>query len=452
MVKNFKCVLDKPHYADHYYKLLQTSIVPEHPLKTKSKPLALCMMVKNAVPLLPRFLYSLINLNYPKHLLHLRWSVQGRKDKTFRFLQKFKKKASKHYGSVEVVRNQTITEPITERGHDKQNRDWMIRADNLTSQCRRLKEISEPFDMVFWDVDVYPPSHALHRMLQCELLGADIAGGLCIVTTNPPFFWSLNAYFGYIKTTVMLAPCSYRRRAPLPKTLLSSRLNMGGVGAGFMYVKREVTDKVPFRRTPETGLDFRFCTDARQKGFLVYADLGCLCKHLGRDIEVWNSKAGWVDLYYRIAPNLEDHYRDYLRREDPERKYLADFTRLNVGCGDKPFLDPEAVNVDVVERDAPNFQLWNGEKLPFKDATFDLVYSQNCVEHCQDPLQAVSELHRVSKDRVEIWLPEYGGASGLSSVVLARFPYGKYVETSWLDPVKKEFPRTFIAWHKKDSL
>jgi SAM-dependent methyltransferase len=224
---------------------------------------------------------------------------------------------------------------------------------------------------------------------------------------------------------------------------------VSGVGAGFMLISRRVMDAVPFRRAPEAGLDFSWCSEARQKGFTVYADLGSLCVHQGRNIEVWQGQtSGWTDLYYRVAPIMEDHYRQYLLKNDPDRLHLARFTRLNVGCGDKPFNDPFSVNVDLVERDAPNFRVADAEDLPFPDQSFDLVYSQNCVEHCEDPVKATSELLRVSKDRVEMWLPEYGEHKGLADKLLSYYPFPRHVEHSFIHPIRKQYPRTFIAWHK----
>jgi SAM-dependent methyltransferase len=100
-------------------------------------------------------------------------------------------------------------------------------------------------------------------------------------------------------------------------------------------------------------------------------------------------------------------------RGDPSwslRKPLADWLRaeaaasrgvrvLDVGCGVKPyypFFDAgQYVGVDIVENPAADL-LGPVEALPVEDASFDVVLCNQVLEHCDDPAQAVRELHRVT--------------------------------------------------------
>jgi SAM-dependent methyltransferase len=74
---------------------------------------------------------------------------------------------------------------------------------------------------------------------------------------------------------------------------------------------------------------------------------------------------------------------------------------LDVGCGVKPYypyFEPWAsryVGVDIVENPAADL-LGPVEALPVDDASFDLVLCNQVLEHCDDPAQAVRELHRVT--------------------------------------------------------
>ncbi len=55
--------------------------------------------------------------------------------------------------------------------------------------------------------------------------------------------------------------------------------------------------------------------------------------------------------------------------------------------------------VDVVER-RHSFvrpQLYDGRRLPFADASFDLCYAVDVVHHCPDPLAALAEMTRCSR-------------------------------------------------------
>ena len=75
---------------------------------------------------------------------------------------------------------------------------------------------------------------------------------------------------------------------------------------------------------------------------------------------------------------------------------------LDVGCGVKPYypffadVASEYVGVDVVENPAAEL-LGPVEALPVEDASFDVVLCTQVLEHCDDPAQAVRELHRVTR-------------------------------------------------------
>jgi SAM-dependent methyltransferase len=54
--------------------------------------------------------------------------------------------------------------------------------------------------------------------------------------------------------------------------------------------------------------------------------------------------------------------------------------------------------VDVVERaqSVVRPMLYDGQRLPFDDASFDLAYAMDVLHHCPDPLAAIDELLRAS--------------------------------------------------------
>ena len=73
---------------------------------------------------------------------------------------------------------------------------------------------------------------------------------------------------------------------------------------------------------------------------------------------------------------------------------------LDVGCGEKPYFPffaeraDEYIGVDLAEN--PHAELHGAiENLPVEDGSFDVVLCNQVLEHCDDPAQAVRELHRV---------------------------------------------------------
>jgi SAM-dependent methyltransferase len=75
---------------------------------------------------------------------------------------------------------------------------------------------------------------------------------------------------------------------------------------------------------------------------------------------------------------------------------------LNLGCGDTR-LDPRLVNFDLVRTGAVDV-LGDALALPFPDAYFSLVVSQEMVEHVPDPFQAVREIARVLREGGTLYL------------------------------------------------
>jgi SAM-dependent methyltransferase len=74
---------------------------------------------------------------------------------------------------------------------------------------------------------------------------------------------------------------------------------------------------------------------------------------------------------------------------------------LDVGCGPKPYYPffaeraSEYVGVDVVDNPAAELR-GSVESLPVEDGSFDVVLCTQVLEHCDDPVQAVRELRRVT--------------------------------------------------------
>ena len=129
---------------------------------------------------------------------------------------------------------------------------------------------------------------------------------------------------------------------------------------------------------------------------------------------------------------------------------------LDVGCGLGAYVEQfrryttEVFGVDVdPERVAkasaklPNVQVASAEHLPFPDWSFDVVFSNEVIEHVQDDRQAVAEAVRVTKDggHVVIYAPnrlypfETHGAYFGKRFVFRLIPLINYLP----DPLRNRF-------------
>ncbi|MDO8481299.1 MAG: class I SAM-dependent methyltransferase [Nanoarchaeota archaeon] len=79
--------------------------------------------------------------------------------------------------------------------------------------------------------------------------------------------------------------------------------------------------------------------------------------------------------------------------------YGIDLTKAGIKTTKKRFEDAKL---------KANLQVANAEKLPFKDDTFDVVYSMGVIHHVPDMKKAVSEIHRVLKPGGKAILWFYG--------------------------------------------
>lgn len=100
---------------------------------------------------------------------------------------------------------------------------------------------------------------------------------------------------------------------------------------------------------------------------------------------------------------------------------------LDVGCGEGSRLHAMGggVGVDInrfaisqAKNNYPKcqFSIASVENLPFKDKSFDLVYSAFVIEHVQNPERMLEEMIRVSQKYIVILCPNYGAPNRRSPV------------------------------------
>lgn len=74
---------------------------------------------------------------------------------------------------------------------------------------------------------------------------------------------------------------------------------------------------------------------------------------------------------------------------------------LNVGCGGRRLVD--ALGIDI--RPGPDVDVicdLNKYPWPFKDESFDMVYCCDIIEHLDDVVKTMQEIHRVAQDKAKV--------------------------------------------------
>jgi len=78
-------------------------------------------------------------------------------------------------------------------------------------------------------------------------------------------------------------------------------------------------------------------------------------------------------------------------------------TKLNLGCGRD--IKKDFVNVDYKKFNGVDL-VYDLNKIPypFKDNTFDEIIMRNILEHLENPLNILKEIHRISKPNARIFI------------------------------------------------
>jgi predicted SAM-dependent methyltransferase len=96
--------------------------------------------------------------------------------------------------------------------------------------------------------------------------------------------------------------------------------------------------------------------------------------------------------------------------------------RLNLGCGLKH--EPDAVNLDITSATNPDVvQDLNYLPWPFADGYFSEVLAYDVIEHLDDFIATMEEIHRVCRDGavVRITVPHFSCANAFTDPTHQRF-------------------------------
>jgi ubiquinone/menaquinone biosynthesis C-methylase UbiE len=164
--------------------------------------------------------------------------------------------------------------------------------------------------------------------------------------------------------------------------------------------------------------------------------------------------------YYRVSRQASSRIGDH-----EGLQYLKNLCRtagkiLDVGCGEGTRLatllpqskkgwgiDPNPQAIAKAKKQYPGslFRTGEGERLPYRTASFDLVYTAFAIEHCTDPKKFIREMIRVCRSggTIVFLAPNYG-APNRRSPVSTENPYNKFFQGLVMD----FFPYPDLNWQQ----
>jgi len=109
-----------------------------------------------------------------------------------------------------------------------------------------------------------------------------------------------------------------------------------------------------------------------------------------------------------------------------EIKGKTDLICLDVGCGSKPYypffasICKDYLGIDIIRNREVNV-VASAENLPFRDEIFDLVICTQVLEHVSDPMETISCIHSVLKEKGNLILSTHGVYTSHTSQDFWRF-------------------------------
>jgi len=95
--------------------------------------------------------------------------------------------------------------------------------------------------------------------------------------------------------------------------------------------------------------------------------------------------------------------------------------KLNLGCGTKKI--EGYVNVDCIKEVKPDIVCDLEKPMPFKDESADEILCDNVLEHIEDAVSFIKEIHRIAKKdaRIIIRVPYYRAKTAYSDITHKHF-------------------------------
>ena len=186
----------------------------------------------------------------------------------------------------------------------------------------------------------------------------------------------------------------------------------------FLEISNEIFPKAYFKKL-DFKTEIKNITDIEQKTHTLYGSL-------------------WEDFDFNILDEAAKLLKARMEKNDFDISWLKGKTVLDDGCGSgrysfalKKLGAGKVIGIDMgnqgiafakrcikkTNTKGVEFKIGSVLALPFKDESFDFVFSNGVLHHTKDPVRGMKEIYRVMKTEGKAWFYVYG-KSGLFGAAL----------------------------------
>ncbi|WP_363315504.1 class I SAM-dependent methyltransferase [uncultured Chryseobacterium sp.] len=111
----------------------------------------------------------------------------------------------------------------------------------------------------------------------------------------------------------------------------------------------------------------------------------------------------------------------------------------------------EALKLNGAFRDQADFMLYDGEKLPFEDKTFDKIFTVNTVYFWKQPAEYLNEIYRVLK-RTGTFVLTFGQRDFMEKLPFTQFGFTLYNTDEMEEVVSKSYFKSMTVFEKQEEV